>query len=883
MLKKTTIKPQINVPFRNILYLLKEKPFVSSRRPFSLFELLETNYCFTFETLLNKVQPFIIVLLLFVSFVTFLLFTSNPFLKTPFLCVNSVTELNPVLQDPVLAIHPPCIYAGYVASAIAFSICFSCFVETSNHKKKYTEFVESVQVFFRKRSSSLLFLDLFGLNRLNDLSETRFHKKEKKEHKNQVSPHLGFGFFLFKRALVLSHRSSGLAVYTTPTLYQRIDLVSQIRFWMLLCWCFLTIGILLGSWWAYHELGWGGWWFWDPVENASLMPWLLTTACIHSVLISKLQKWTFFFSLMTFLLSILGTFFVRSGLLASVHSFASDSTRGLFLLFFFLFLFLVSTLYLYQYRLKPRKPKFENTLNQTQKTLKSGLTLNKKSVFETQDCVSRLCLKNTSMFQNSVPTAAFAFSKRIEQVLLIQNTLFTIICLVVLCGTAAPVFWIWLFLRDVSTGVSFFHSTIIPVFTSILVLMVYVHYVQLKHTHGLRFSVFQKEKWVNAKSTSNNRSPKQKDCLGHRHRHRHREVKNKFWYNKYGFLATKPQMVSIFVFLSHIYLFFSFTDLSYLESVYAATCLLMYCFILMLFRKDTLRFTSSERAILKNSNPYHKQHPQQHNVLYSYQQQKKKNFTVSNKTLTRCSNSAAHLGYASASSFYFSYQQQKTASGNILSNQIAQRLSHAGLIIWLIGVIISNRNKIQLTQIMHFDSLVKLGDQFCVLRSIDQNYGPTYQSICGNLVIYKSSLHNAQVATKQSATFEIDTSDSTTSKLDIGKVLKPAFESHNTLCSHNGPIVEQRPFHYLDLLCLFPEKKFYVSNPSLSTTKVAISTNLFTDFYALIGTGTLEAGWYTTIMQLPFIFCIWIGFFLAACGGLKSLLLLLKVKKLNWQ
>ena len=863
MLKKTTIKPQINIPFRNILYLQKKKSVVSScnnvvrrHRPFSLFELLETNSCFTFDTLLNKVQPFIIVLLLFVSFVTFLLFTSNPFLKTPFLCVNSVTELNPVLQDPVLAIHPPCIYAGYVASAIAFSICFSCFVETSNHKKKYTDLsvFESAQLFFRKRSSSLLFLDLFGLNRLKDLSESHkkvssFSKKRTQimSFKKGVFLFRDLSSFLFKRVLVLSHRSSSLAVYTTPIVYQRIDLISQIRFWMLLCWCFLTIGILLGSWWAYHELGWGGWWFWDPVENASLMPWLLTTACIHSVLISKLQKWTFFFSLMTFLLSILGTFFVRSGLLASVHSFASDSTRGLFLLFFFLFLFLISTLYLYQYRLKPKKPKFENTLNQTQKALKNGLTLNKKSVFN-----------NTSMFQKPVPTAAFAFSKRIEQVLLIQNTLFTIICLVVLCGTAAPVFWIWLFLRDVSTGVSFFNSTIIPVFTSILVLMLYVHYVQLKHTHGLGFFVFQKE------------------------------VKNKFWYNKHEFIATNPQMVSIFMLLSHTYLFFSFTDLSYLESVYAATCLLMYCFILMLFRKDTLRFTSSERAILKNSNPYHKQHPRhnQHNGLSWYQQQKKKSlFMVSDKTLTRCSNSTAQLGYVfSASSFYFSYQQhQQQKSQNLFSNQIAQRLSHAGLIIWLIGVILSNRKKIQLTQIMHFDSLVKLGDQFCVLRSIDQNYGPTYQSICGNLVIYKSSLHNAQVVTKESATFEIDASDSTTPKLDIGKVLKPAFESHNALCSHNGPIVEQRLFHYLDLLCLFPEKKFYVSNPSLSTTKVAISTNLFTDFYALIGTGTLEAGWYTTIMQLPFIFCIWIGFFLAACGGLKSLLLLLKVKKLNWQ
>ena len=404
--------------------------------------------------------------------------------------------------------------------------------------------------------------------------------------------------------------------------------------------------------------------------------------------------------------------------------------------------------------------------------------------------------------------------------------------------------------------------------------------------------------------------------------------------------SASPQMASIFVFLSHIYLLFSFTDLSYLESVYAATCFLMYCFILMLFRKETLRaFTPSERAILKNSNPYYKQHPcfQQHNGLCCSQQKKNQSRSIAEglrllvlktirlwrrlllksceaevntwvskqnkaelfpeaKGLTKCSNSTAQLGYASVfvSSFYFSYAkpQQKTASENImLSNQIAQRLSHAGLIIWLIGVIISNRNKIQLTQIMHFNSLVKLGDQFCVLRSIDQNYGPTYQSICGNLVIYKSSLDNAKpkVVTKESATLQIDTSDSTTPNLDIGKVSKADFESHNTLwcCSSDNASttisLEERSLNYLDLLCLFPEKKFYVSNPSLSTTKVAISTNLFTDFYALIGTGTLEAGWYTTIMQLPFIFCIWIGFFLAACGGLKSLLLLLKVKKLNWQ
>ena len=103
-----------------------------------------------------------------------------------------------------------------------------------------------------------------------------------------------------------------------------------IRIWILTCWFFLTVGISLGSWWAYHELGWGGWWFWDPVENASLMPWLLATACIHSVILPLLHSLTLLFNILTFLCCVLGTFLIRSGLLASVHSFATDETRGRF-------------------------------------------------------------------------------------------------------------------------------------------------------------------------------------------------------------------------------------------------------------------------------------------------------------------------------------------------------------------------------------------------------------------------------------------------------------------------------------------------------------------------------------------------------------------------
>src|SRR5690606_3932818 len=108
--------------------------------------------------------------------------------------------------------------------------------------------------------------------------------------------------------------------------------------WTALAWLFLTLGITLGSWWAYYELGWGGWWFWDPVENASFMPWLVGTALIHSLAVTEKRgafiSWTVLLAIAAFSLSLLGTFLVRSGVLVSVHAFASDPTRGVFILAF---------------------------------------------------------------------------------------------------------------------------------------------------------------------------------------------------------------------------------------------------------------------------------------------------------------------------------------------------------------------------------------------------------------------------------------------------------------------------------------------------------------------------------------------------------------------
>jgi cytochrome c-type biogenesis protein CcmF len=182
-----------------------------------------------------------------VAFILFILVTSNPFLRIP----NPPFEgrdLNPILQDPGLAVHPPLLYLGYVGLSIAFSFAIA--------------------------------------------------------------------------ALIDGRIDAAWARWVRP--------------WTLLAWMFLTLGIAMGSYWAYYTLGWGGWWFWDPVENASLMPWLAATALLHSALVMEkrdaLKVWTILLAILAFSLSLIGTFLVRSGVLTSVHAFATDPTRGVFIL-----------------------------------------------------------------------------------------------------------------------------------------------------------------------------------------------------------------------------------------------------------------------------------------------------------------------------------------------------------------------------------------------------------------------------------------------------------------------------------------------------------------------------------------------------------------------
>ncbi|ABC20840.1 cytochrome c-type biogenesis protein CcmF [Rhodospirillum rubrum F11] len=183
------------------------------------------------------------------GFLLFILFTSNPFARVPGLEVPlNGRGLNPLLQDPGLAFHPPMLYAGYVGFSMAFSFAIAALIEGKV-----------------------------------DAAWARW-----------------------------------------------------VRPWTLVAWVFLTFGIALGSWWAYYELGWGGWWFWDPVENASFIPWLSGTALLHSAVVVEkrdaLKSWTILLAIVTFSLSLLGTFLVRSGVITSVHAFATDPTRGLFIL-----------------------------------------------------------------------------------------------------------------------------------------------------------------------------------------------------------------------------------------------------------------------------------------------------------------------------------------------------------------------------------------------------------------------------------------------------------------------------------------------------------------------------------------------------------------------
>src|SRR5271157_1425065 len=268
------------------------------------------------------------------TFVLFIIATSNPFSRIAQPPIEG-QGLNPILQDPALAIHPPLLYTGYVGFSMAFSFAIA--------------------------------------------------------------------------ALLLGRIDSAWARWVRP--------------WTLAAWIFLTVGIAVGSWWAYYTLGWGGWWFWDPVENASLMPWLTGTALLHCAIVMEkrdsLKAWTILLAILTFSFSLLGTFLVRSGVLTSVHSFASDPARGVFILLI-LFIFIGGSLSLFAGRAS---------------SLKQG--------------------------------GLFAPISR-EGALVLNNLFLTTACATVLIGTLYPLALEVLTGDKISVGAPFFNLTFAPLFVPLM-------------------------------------------------------------------------------------------------------------------------------------------------------------------------------------------------------------------------------------------------------------------------------------------------------------------------------------------------------------------------------------------------------------------------------
>nr|YP_009867092.1 cytochrome c biogenesis Fn [Rotheca serrata]QKG04071.1 cytochrome c biogenesis Fn [Rotheca serrata] len=291
-------------------------------------------------------------------FSPFLSASSDPFVRNFFVRTEPLAESNPVPQDPISAIHPPCIYAGAVASAMGFGLCRSKMmngVVALHSPLMRKDAAEKTGRLFRSVGcvGSRIASELFTLQ-FKDVGAKCYPALLLRSNRSLLML-LRRRFFAFSslwtRALVDTGREQAKRVVrngkkettTAPLCWTAgaNTVVSDqdqepIRIWILACRCFLTVGILPGSWWAHHELGRGGWWFRDPVENASFMPRLLATACIHSVILPLLHSCTSFLNIVTFPCCVSGTFSIRSGLLAPVHSFATDDTRGIFLWPFFL-------------------------------------------------------------------------------------------------------------------------------------------------------------------------------------------------------------------------------------------------------------------------------------------------------------------------------------------------------------------------------------------------------------------------------------------------------------------------------------------------------------------------------------------------------------------
>nr|BCT42882.1 cytochrome c biogenesis FN [Musa laterita]BCT42921.1 cytochrome c biogenesis FN [Musa siamensis] len=297
-------------------------------------------------------------------FSPFLSASSDPFVRNVFVCTEPLAESNPVSQDPISAIHPPFIYAGDVASAIGFSLCRSKMRNGIVALHSPPMLKDAAE----KNGTLLRSAGCVGSHIISSLLTRSFQHfvggapAPLLRRNRSLLMQLRFGFSsLWTGALMDTGRElakrvvhNGINQDTTTSFTAGANTVvsdqdqEPIHIWILTCRLFLTVGISPGSWWAHHELGRGGWWFRDPVENASFMPRVLATACIHSVILPRLHSFTSLLNIWTLPCCVLGTSSIRSGLLAPVHSSATDDTRGIFLWRFFLFITGISMILFYQ-------------------------------------------------------------------------------------------------------------------------------------------------------------------------------------------------------------------------------------------------------------------------------------------------------------------------------------------------------------------------------------------------------------------------------------------------------------------------------------------------------------------------------------------------------
>nr|WIA66528.1 cytochrome c biogenesis factor C [Apopellia endiviifolia]WIA66569.1 cytochrome c biogenesis factor C [Apopellia endiviifolia] len=406
-----------------------------------------------------------------------------------------------------------------------------------------------------------------------------------------------------------------------------------------------------------------------------------------------------------------------------------------------------------------------------------------------------------------------------------QNFSFFLIFLVVLRGTAAPVLFQWLVSRDVSTGAPFYNGTIIPISTSLLLVSVLIQ------RFGLMRSPLEAKRIVsirpNFREAHKNPFPlnpflmKQPYYPGFFNPFfldlfRQNQFLFPLFFGQSAFVSDRSGLSGTLsetsVALPLFFIIKFMGDFSYLESFCGVLCSLLFRTTFFLFQ-------------------FHRRLAARHKLYL---------FLVFHKQRRRKLISSLR----SKNSFLVRALPSRLVTFRKAPPPVNMKISHGGVCIFIMGVILSNARKIQFTGKTPLGSELHIGKVRSTSRGIDQLHGPTFHSICGNLIIYKPI---AWITGSSPGEF-------------VAK-------------ARSGPemgtrVLEQNSFSHW--LTMFPEKRFYFSNQETSITKVAIDTNLFTDLYALIGTGSFETGWYTTVIKLPFIFRIWIGFIMASLGGLLS-------------